>query len=49
MIYEVKVWEIYIWGIGGLSFFGGVLENEEEPIIFGAYAKMAEVGNGAVR
>lgn len=27
MKYEVKVWEIYIWGIGGLSFFfrgGGV-------------------------
>lgn len=28
---------------------GGVRENEAEPIVFGVYAKMAEVGNGAVR
>lgn len=41
-------------GIGGLSFLGwgggGVVEEEERsPSFFGVNAKMAEVGNGAVR
>lgn len=41
-------------GIGGLSFLGwggggGVEEEERSPSFFGVNAKMAEVGNGAVR
>lgn len=36
-------------GIGGLSFLGGFEEEEWSPSFFGVNAKMAEVGNGAVR
>jgi len=44
---EYKVLGSIFRGIGRLSFWG--LREERSPSFFGVNAKMAEVGNGAVR
>lgn len=43
-----EVREIYIWRDWGTELWGFEKE-ERSPSFFGVYAKMAEVGNGAVR
>lgn len=43
-----EVWKIYIWGDWRTELWGFEKE-KRRPSFFGVYAKMAEVGNGAVR
>lgn len=47
---EIVCGGIYIWWDWRSELFGGGFEEEERsPSFFGVNAKMAEVGNGAVR
>lgn len=41
--------DLYLVGLEVWAFWGGFEEEERSPSFFGVNAKMAEVGNGAVR
>lgn len=41
--------DLYFGGDWRTELWGGLRKEERRPLFLGVYAKMAEVGNGAVR
>lgn len=49
MVYEAEVWGGSIFGEDWMTELQEFEREERSPSFFGVYAKIAEVGNGAVR